>query len=311
MTVGTLGLAGLLMMPMPVFAGDVAFTTDTPLIVPVSGIDLTILSGSNADSVVLNSNTVTVTVSGSDTLRLQAPDNGRLENDKSLNPCTKVSGIVTLTVTSSNSPVVFTPSVTVCTTSSGGGSYIPSTTPVVTLTSPTGTFTAGTTVPISWTMGGTGVSGVDLAYSTNGGLTYSTIVTNIPITSYSWATPSALSGSVILRATGHDNGGISLTTSQTTLTAIASQVPTSLLSTDTELGITRDADGRRVAALTNQTGPSPITLLQESISDVHPGQFLRAYGFDTVYYVTSDYQRRPFWNSTTFFTWASSFNEIV
>ncbi len=65
------------------------------------------------------------------------------------------------------------------------------------------------------------------------------------------------------------------------------------------------------APITARTGPSPITGLIEPISEVKAGQYIRSFGFDTVYYVTSDFKRRPFWNSTTFFTWASSFKDVI
>lgn len=191
---------------------------------------------------------------------------------------------MTLTVTSSNSPVVFTPSTTVCATSSGGG-WVPSTIPDIALTAPSaGSVAAGSNVSVNWTVSGQGISSVSLAYSVDAGVHFTPIVTDVS-TAYSWIVPSTLSGQVILQTTGRNNSGVNLVASEVVLTV--------------------------TAPITARTGPSPITGLIEPISEVKAGQYIRSFGFDTVYYVTSDFKRRPFWNSTTFFTWASSFKDVI
>lgn len=80
---------------------------------------------------------------------------------------------------------------------------------------------------------------------------------------------------------------------------------------DSLLGITLDEEGRRVAALTSGTGTSPVSGTQENISQLTPGQFVRSYSFSTVYYVTDNLQRRPFWDGAAFFTWANSWDDVV
>lgn len=297
--------------PIAALAGDVSFTVDTAVVVPVSGIDLTVLTGSNADSVVVDANTVTVSVSGPDTLTLRAINNNRLENDRGLDACAKVSGIVTSTVTSASSPVVFTPSAEIC--SSGGGSSgashpAPYETPGIDLAAPSGSIVAGTVADVSWTLSGSGIQTVRLEYSRDAGTTFVRIADDAPKTSpFAWTVPESLSGPVILRATGRDSGGGTLASE--TITITIAEAPVS--EEDSARGIVRDEEGRRVAPLTDATGPSPITLLAENISEIHPGQYVRGYGFDAVYLVTDELSRRPFWNATAYFTRADSFDEIV
>ncbi|NQV12133.1 carboxypeptidase regulatory-like domain-containing protein, partial [Candidatus Uhrbacteria bacterium] len=80
---------------------------------------------------------------------------------------------------------------------------------------------------------------------------------------------------------------------------------------DSTLGIVRDSEGRRVAASTGELGASPITGAFERISAISAGQFVRSYGFNTVYYVDENLKRRPFWDSRAFLTWGTDWDDIV
>ena len=83
--------------------------------------------------------------------------------------------------------------------------------PVVALTSPNGgeSLTPAASFAITWSASdNAGVSGIDLAYSTDGGVTYpNTIATGLPNTgSYSWTVPNTPTGTARVRATAHDTG---------------------------------------------------------------------------------------------------------
>jgi hypothetical protein len=88
-------------------------------------------------------------------------------------------------------------------------------------------------------------------------------------------------------------------------------VPPPPTETDEELSITVDEEDRRVAALSEESGPSPFSEEKQSISVVYPGQFIRSYSNPAVYLVTADYQRRPFVDAVTYFTYADTWSEIV
>jgi len=54
---------------------------------------------------------------------------------------------------------------------------------------------------------------------------------------------------------------------------------------------------------------SPVTGLSENVSPIAAGDFVRSPSFSTVYYITHDFQRRPFLNAPTYFTHAT-FDQI-
>lgn len=67
----------------------------------------------------------------------------------------------------------------------------------------------------------------------------------------------------------------------------------------------------QVAETTNDYGTSPVTGELEKISAVSPGQFIRSYSFNSIYYVGDDMKRHPFWGPKSFFTYADSFDEVI
>ncbi|MFA6522282.1 MAG: fibronectin type III domain-containing protein [Patescibacteria group bacterium] len=55
---------------------------------------------------------------------------------------------------------------------------------------------------------------------------------------------------------------------------------------------------------------SPVTGLEEPVSDVQPGDYIKSPSFPTVYYVTEDLARKPFADAQTYFTYEASFDRI-
>jgi len=76
-------------------------------------------------------------------------------------------------------------------------------------------------------------------------------------------------------------------------------------------GLTTDSEGRDWAPDSSMTGLSPYDGSTQFISNVLPGELIRSEHYDSVYYVTSNLTRRPFWNSQSFFTWAGSWGDVV
>lgn len=56
---------------------------------------------------------------------------------------------------------------------------------------------------------------------------------------------------------------------------------------------------------------SPITGEVQEITSIVSGQYIRSESFSTVYYVTEEYHRRPFWNTQAFLTWENSFDNVL
>ncbi|KKU06208.1 MAG: hypothetical protein UX09_C0056G0001, partial [Candidatus Uhrbacteria bacterium GW2011_GWE2_45_35] len=195
----------------------------------------------------------------------------------------------------------------------GGGGGTTSTTPTVTL-GLLSDQTGGDSANIAWSIGGSGIDTVALYYSVNSGATYNQIAYNVSRTSspYVWTVPNIDEDNVTIKVIAYDSGKAQLDSDVSSAFAITttSALPEEEVGAETA-ETTTDAEGRAVAADSGATGPSPITGEDEAISTVVTGQFVRAYGFNTIYYIDEDGARRPFWDTNSFFAYADSFDEVV
>ncbi|MFH1767363.1 MAG: hypothetical protein ABH826_04745, partial [Patescibacteria group bacterium] len=182
----------------------------------------------------------------------------------------------------------------------GSGGTIPTITYLVTVISPNGgeVLNAGGMAEINWSTDGTGyVNYVNLAYSLDGGTTYTSIVNNeFNDGSYLWSVPDISTSQAAIR--------VQLTDLAITLASDASnQVFTINSETTTpEVPPVRPEPGT--------LGPSPVTGEMEEISVVDPGDYITSPSFATVYYIDSNWVRHPFMESQIFFTWQDSFNNV-
>lgn len=76
-------------------------------------------------------------------------------------------------------------------------------------------------------------------------------------------------------------------------------------------GLTTDSEGRDWAPASGQAGSSPYDGSSQEISKVIAGELIRSEHYNSVYYVTSNLTRRPFWDSQSYFTWADSWNDVI
>lgn len=191
-----------------------------------------------------------------------------------------------------------------------------STTPVVTLTYPDGgeDLTGGDTKNITWSTSGSGIDTVGIYYSDDEGETYNQIAYNISksLGSYSWTLPNIDSEIVLVKIIAYDSGKGNLDTDVSTVFEISSDDDvTTEPETPAEEATTTDSEGRLIGTDSGEDGASPVTGNTESISNVVAGQFIRSYYFNTIYYIDENYERRPFWDTNSFFTYADSFDEVV
>lgn len=203
--------------------------------------------------------------------------------------------------------------------SSGGGSSgssMTSTAAVVTLTGPDAgdDLSGGDVETVTWTTSGSGNDTVELSYSTDGGVSYTQIAYDLDKDdgSYDWTVPNVSESDVILKITSYDSGKGTLDTDSVTVdissTEAVAEEEEALGSTE---GTMMDSSGRHIAPVSQRSGVSPLTGAIESISEVRAGQFVRSYGFPAVYLVEADMSRSVFWDTTTFFTWADSWDQVV
>lgn len=151
-------------------------------------------------------------------------------------------------------------------------------------------YVAGDAITIAWsTNGGTGaVAAVNLDYSTDGGSTFTSIVTGTTNDgSYVWTAPDISAQSITIRGQATD-----LLTVLDTDTSDAFSIGTEAVEEETETPA-EDVD----------TGAESTTLLPT-------GTFFMGESWDTVYYVDGT-TRRPFLDSQTFFTYADNFDAVI
>ena len=158
----------------------------------------------------------------------------------------------------------------------------------------TAAYSAGDDIAITWsTLASTGtVSAVNLSYSTDGGITNTSIVSGTANDgSYTWMAPSISASSVTILAQATD-----LIAILDTGISGAFSIGSSEESNDETADDTSDGD--------TDTSETSTTLLPT-------GAFFKGESWSTVYYVGADGTRRPFLDAQTFFTYADNFDSVI
>lgn len=191
---------------------------------------------------------------------------------------------------------------------SGSSGYIsPTKTYTIDLTAPTGsenTLTAYDPISIAWTTGGTGtVAGIDLYYAVNGGTTWTLFADNTANDgSYDWTVPALTNGgTLVIKAEATDLVAVLASDTSPEVSIYVQAIPVPII---TEVP-------PAVAPVANGLGLSPVTGLPEQISQVSVGQYIRSISLPTVYYLDPNGTRRPFLSEQVYFTWATSFNQVI
>lgn len=155
-------------------------------------------------------------------------------------------------------------------------------------------YSADDSIVITWsTAGGTGtVAAVNLDYSTDGGSTFTSIVTATANDgSYTWTAPDISAQSVTIRGQATD------------LLTVLDTATSNAFSIGTEATTTEDTSTTTTTTTTTDTSSTSTTLLPT-------GTFMKGTSWTTVYYVEGT-TRRPFLDSQTFFTYADNFDSII
>lgn len=245
---------------------------------------------------------LTTSISGGVTLT-----NGSLASSTVALTGTKIAGANTLTIATApdatgngfnrfletgTSAISFT----VASSSSSSGAVSVPLTYAVNISSPVATaaYEVGDEVPVRWETSGTGtIAAVNLDYSTDGGLTYTSIVTGTMNDGvYTWTAPDVTAQSITLRAQGTD-----------LVTVLATDTSDAFSITGTEDSSDASSDESSDTENTD-TSSTSTTLLAE-------GTFMKGASWSTVYYVGANGTRRPFLDSQTFFTYADDFESVI
>ena len=217
-----------------------------------------------------------------------------------VNPVTAGStGAYTISTTNSSDAIIDTDAAVTADTmlaASSSSNAVANSTPLtydISLSAPAASaaYAAGDEITITWsTSGGTGtVSAVNLDYSTDGGSTFTSIVSATANDgSYVWTAPDISAQSITIRAQATD-----LLTVLDTDTSDAFSIGTEVGGGDTDETPAEDVD----------TSEGSTTLLPE-------GTFFKGESWDTVYYVDGT-TRRPFLDAQTFFTYVDNFDAVI
>ncbi len=153
----------------------------------------------------------------------------------------------------------------------------------VKLTSPNAgdTYVPGMPITLSWEPVGSGrIDFANLAWSADGGATWSSIATGVPGASYVWTVPDAQTDNALVRVQATDLA--------TVIATDVSDVPFSI------------------------SGTSPaVAETPKAASAFAPGSQVKAAGLSAVYYVGTDGKRHPFPNERVYKTWFPSFDGVV
>jgi len=166
--------------------------------------------------------------------------------------------------------------------------------PAVQVDDPNGgeTIAGGSTYTIEWTASDseTGVSGIDIAYSTNGGSSYTTIVTGTTDDgTYDWSVPTVNTSNALIRVRAEDSVGNTATdTSDSTFTidSTSPQItsvaePADAVYTDGEtLGF--DVTYDESVTVDTSGGTPEITLDVDGDGDTEPATYVSGSGSDTL-----------------------------
>lgn len=285
-------------------AGTFTFTDTVPVTLEGSGITLHILAGSVADGVDVQANTLTVTVLGGEsvTIRYPAPA-GTLSNGGGLSACNASSSGNDVTV-AGPATVTFTPdSATSCAVASsggggggGGGGVIAPNALVIT---PNGgeAYDEGTQQQIVWSASGSQSTGIRLSLSTDGGLTFPTVIADNEANdgAYAWIVPSVATATARVRVelliSGGSVGATDVSNANFTIRALpATVVPAPTINDDKAL-------------------ETPV--LEEPVTPPCIAGMRFKGPLPAVYYCGKDGKRYVFPDQFTYFSWYPDFKGVL
>lgn len=215
---------------------------------------------------------------------------------------TAFAGMATAAVTS---PYNFQVRSSTDTSTSGASTVGGDTTYEIVVTSPetSDSLAVGDTHDITWTSSESSmmsVVSINFNYTNeDGDSVQETIVSNtVNDGSYSWTVPNVVTSNASIHITGSDLVDTLATADSGTFSIVAVAVDDTVTAPDS-----------------GETGLSPVTGEEESISVVAYGDYVKSPSYSTVYYIDRNDAgtliRRPFIDAQTFLTWQDDFSDVV
>lgn len=324
------GALAAILLPQAASAATTTWPQDTAL--SVNGVSLTIVSGSQSDSLSVDATTVVVTVGAAEQFQIRSDAGYALPNNGGLAQCT-VSGSNdpnTLTVTGA-ATVTFTPGTTPCGPTGGGGSPTSTATPSVTLLAPMGggSYAAGSATQIAWQTSNSNLSSVRLLLSTDSGAAYgTTIAAGLSNSgSYSWTVPASATTHARVKIEIIDFAGAIISSSASngdfTITVAAaagsSPAPSSGASSSPAPAAQPAANATSgLYSTASETASAPDINTDKSLVEKPAASVAKCVGGSlikgsksTVYYCGRDGKRYGFPNPRIYYSWYPDFSTVV
>lgn len=344
--VALVAVIGLIFPGMAEAADTVTYSEDTSLYLSGSAVTLTILADSaHGDDLTIGTTSFTLPaeINVGFTVRYTGPSPVKFTDGAAIY-CTRVGDNNDFTFTSAHINKEISLTSTVCSLPSsppsGGGGGSSYTTPYISLTSPDGggTLAAGSSHQITWSAGGTGLTGIRLKLSTDGGVSYPTTITSSTSndSSHSWTVPNISTTTASIKAEAVNVSGSSLafdvSDANFTITAAAAAAdepaadePAADEPTAEEIAVLEAAapevdptsTGTYDATEATEATPTIATdlgLLDEPTPTETPaceGGTLIKGSTAAVYYCGADGKRYVFPNQHIYNTWFADFSSVI
>lgn len=296
-------LSSMALLPGVALADDeLVWDVDTIIDLTGTDIQLTILAGSAATSLVVNPTSIVVDVDGLDTFTVSAVAGATklVNSPNNTDGCAKTNGLSRLALTA-DVAVTITPTASGCSVPSvgggGGGGYSAPAVTSCTVLTPNGgnTLTGGSSSSISWSTSGTSIKSVLVSQSLNAGQSWSTVAA-IDTTnggSTAWAVPNASTTTGKIKVECRDVSGATLASD----------------TSDSNFSIATDA--AKPTDVVTPTGTYSRSQANASLPASAPVDSLVKLATNSaVYYIGLDGKRHPFPTSQVYFSWYADFSKV-
>lgn len=186
---------------------------------------------------------------------------------------------------------------TITLTAGGSSSSAAPVANTITLSAPNGgeTLTAGSSSAVTWSTTGSGISYINLYYSTDSGSSWSAIATNQTNDgSYTWTVPDSASTTAMVKLEGTDLVNVADDDSSDAVFTITGS-STSTTTTTTADEVTDETPVEETPTTSTLTG----------------GLFVKLADKSTVYLIDDNLIRHPFFDAQTYFTYQDNFDAIM
>ncbi|MFH1047630.1 MAG: hypothetical protein V1738_04975 [Patescibacteria group bacterium] len=308
------------------YVDNIAWTSETALYLPTSGITLMIQSGSEADTLTINSDGESFTVSvaeGSEfRIHYPGPEPGIFPNDGGLDECIRIGDYNRLEIRGSKQVTVTPEATPECRGSaSGGGGGV---SPFIRLLNPNGSqsFGAGDTFTIDWNATGWGLVTIDLYLSTNNGTSWSKFATSeINDGQYLWTVPNVSTSQAFVRADIIDSSGNRLAQdfSDGSFSIVGDGQPTDNQSGEGQTDPFEDPNVTGSYSDESARGSTSSINSDKGLAEpsegtpkyCQSGDLIKMPNNPAVYYCGADGKRYVFPTQQVFLSWFDNFDDVV